>query len=189
MKPSAILLASFGLLALAAPSLARQPNILWLIGENLSHDLGCYGAADVHTPHLDRLASEGIRYTRVFATNPACAPSRSAFFTGMYQTSTDTHPMRSHRSDGFRLPPGVRPLTHRLKEAGYFSSNIKTLGGQSVGTAKLDLNFVNEGPIYDDLTGDWASLKQRQPFFAVVNAEESEYDIYDRKSAEKERVE
>jgi arylsulfatase A-like enzyme len=189
MKSSAILLASFGLLALAAPSLARQPNILWLIGENLSHDLGCYGAADVHTPHLDRLASEGVRYTRVFATNPACAPSRSAFFTGMYQTSTGTHPMRSHRSDGFRLPPGVRPLTHRLKEAGYFTSNIKTLGGQSVGTAKLDLNFVNEGPIYDDLTGDWASLKKSLPFFAVVNAEESEYDIYDRKSAEKERVE
>jgi len=189
MKPPAILLATFGLLALAAPSTARQPNILWLIGENLSHDLGCYGADDVHTPCLDRLASEGVRYTRVFATNPACAPSRSAFFTGMYQTSTDTHPMRSHRSDDFRLPPGVRPITHRLKEAGYFTSNIKTLGSHSVGTAKLDLNFVNEGPIYDDLTGDWAPLKQRQPFFAVVNAEESEYDIYDRKSAEKERVE
>ncbi len=189
MKPSAILLATFGLLALAAPSTARQPNILWLIGENLSHDLGCYGAADVHTPCLDRLASEGVRYTRVFATNPACAPSRSAFFTGMYQTSTDTHAMRSHRSDDFRLPPGVRPITHRLKEAGYFTSNIKTLGSHSVGTAKLDLNFVNEGPIYDDATGDWATLKKNQPFFAVVNAEESEYDIYDRKSAEKARVE
>lgn len=166
-----------------------KPNILWLVGENLSHDLGCYGAEGVRTPHLDRLAAEGTRYTRVFATNPACAPSRSAFFTGMYQTTTDTHPMRSHRDDGFRLPEGVRPVTHRLRDAGYFTANIKTVGGASVGTGKLDLNFVNEGPVYHENSDRWETLKDRQPFFAVVNAEESEYDIYDRKSAEKDRVE
>ena len=146
----------------------KQPNILWLIGENLSHDLGCYGARDVCTPHLDRFASEGVRYTRVFATNPACAPSRSAFFTGMYQTSTDMHPMRSHRNDNFRLPPGVRPITHRLRDAGYYTANIKTIDGQRVGTGKLDLNFVNEGPIYDEGSDDWEKLKSHQPFFAVV---------------------
>ncbi|MBL9115556.1 MAG: sulfatase [Verrucomicrobiaceae bacterium] len=168
---------------------AKQPNILWLIGENLSHDLGCYGASDVHTPHLDKLAAEGVRYTRVFATNPACAPSRSAFFTGMYQTTTDTHHMRSHRNDAFRLPEGVRPITQRLRDKGYFTANIKMVGNQSVGTGKLDLNFVNEGPIYDENSSDWAALKENQPFFAVVNAEESEYDIYDRKSREKKRVE
>ena len=167
----------------------RRPNILWLVGENLSHDLGCYGAKHVHTPRLDRLAADGVRYTHVFATNPACAPSRSAFFTGMYQTTTDTHNMRSHRSDDFRLPEGVRPITQRLRDAGYFTANIKTAGGHSVGTGKLDLNFVNEGPIYDENSSDWSALKSRQPFFAVVNAEESEYDIYDRQSATKDRVE
>src|SRR6188768_4177430 len=93
----------------------KRPNILWLAGENLSHDLGCYGMKNVRTPNLDRLAAEGMRFTNVFATNPACAPSRSAFFTGMYQTTTDTHPMRSHRTDSFRLPAGVRPITHRLR--------------------------------------------------------------------------
>lgn len=184
-----LLLGAFSCLNLAVAAPARKPNILWLIGENLSHDLGCYGARDVHTPNLDRLAAEGVRYTRVFATNPACAPSRSAFFAGMYQTSTDTHPMRSHRSDGFRLPEGVRPVTHRLKDAGYFTANIKTIGEESVGTGKLDLNYVNEGPIYAENSSAWETLKPRQPFFAVVNAEENEYDIYDRKSAEKERVE
>jgi N-sulfoglucosamine sulfohydrolase len=174
--------------AQAAPPVHR-PNILWLIGENLSHDLGCYGAKDVHTPNLDRLAAEGVRYTRVFSTNPACAPSRSAFFVGMYQTSTDTNPMRAHRTDGFKLPEGVRPVTHRLQDGGYFTANIKTVGNESVGTGKLDLNYVNEGPIYDENSSEWETLKTRQPFFAVVNAEESEYDIYDRKSAEKDRVE
>lgn len=167
----------------------KRPNILWLVGENLCHDLGCYGAPQVHTPHLDRLAKDGMRFTRVFATNPACAPSRSAFFTGMYQTTTDTHAMRSHRTDNFRLPAGVRPVTQRLRDVGYFTANIKTVAAESVGTGKLDLNFVNEGPIYHEQSDDWRVLKQRQPFFAVVNAEENEYDIYDRKSAAKERVE
>jgi arylsulfatase A-like enzyme len=149
-------------------------------------DFGCYGAQGVRTPNVDALAAGGVRYTRVFATAPACAPSRSAFMTGMYQTSTDTHHMRSHRTDDFRLPPGVRPLTHRLKDAGYFTANITTIDGQVVGTGKLDLNFVNEGPIYD--SADWSELKTHQPFFAQVNMPEVEYDIYDRKSA-KARVE
>lgn len=168
---------------------AKRPNILWLIGENLSHDLGCYGAQHVRTPNLDRLAAEGVRFTRVFATNPACAPSRSAFFTGMYQTTTDTHHMRSHRDDDFRLPAGVRPVTHWLRDAGWFTANIKTIGARVVGTGKLDLNFVREGPIYEPGSDDWSSLNGKQPFFAVVNSLESEYDIYDRQSAKKARVE
>jgi N-sulfoglucosamine sulfohydrolase len=164
----------------------RPPNIVWIVGENLDHDLGCYGEKLVATPHLDALAAAGTRYMRVFSTSPVCAPSRSAILTGMYQTSTDTHHMRSHRDDDFHLPPGVRPMTHRLKEAGYFTANIKTIGTEVVGTGKLDLNFVNEGAIYD--SDDWSQLKQRQPFFAQINMPEAEYDIYDRKSGEKPRV-
>jgi N-sulfoglucosamine sulfohydrolase len=166
---------------------AERPNILWLVGENIDLDLGCYGRTLVSTPNLDRLAAEGVRYTRVFATAPVCAPSRSAFMTGQYQTSTGTHPMRSHRDDAFRLPPGVRPLTHWLKDAGYFTANIKTIGTEVVGTGKLDLNFVNEGPIFE--SDDWTALKSRQPFYAQINMPEVEYDIYDRKSASKPRVE
>jgi len=165
---------------------ARRPNILWIVGENLALDLGCYGAKHVRTPNLDALAADGVRYANVFSTSPVCAPSRSALMTGMYQTSTDTHHMRSHRDDDFRLPPGVRPVTHRLADAGYFTANVTHIGDREVGTGKLDLNFVNEGPIYR--SGDWAALKQNRPFFAQINMPEVEYDIYDRKTAEKPRV-
>ncbi|MGH7957810.1 MAG: sulfatase-like hydrolase/transferase, partial [Opitutaceae bacterium] len=175
-----------GIVAGAAP--ARRPNILWLVGENLTHDLGSYGANNVHTPNLDAPAAQGVRFTRVFATNPTCAPSRSAFFTGMYQTTTDTHHMRSHRDDDFRLPPGVRLVTHWLRDAGYFTASLKTIGGRAVGTGKLDLNFVNEGPLYHAGADDWSALSGKQPFFAVINSHEIEYDIYDRQSAKKERV-
>lgn len=164
----------------------RPPNILWIVGENLDLDLGCYGAKNVDTPNLDKLADSGVRYTNVFSTSPVCAPSRSALMTGMYQTSTDTHHMRSHRDDDFRLPAGVRALTHRLQDAGYFTANVKTIADKVVGTGKLDLNFVNEGPIYQ--TSDWSALQHQQPFFAQINMPEAEYDIYDRKSAEKPRV-
>ena len=163
------------------------PNILWIVGENLNLDLGIYGEALVATPNLDSLGRNGMVFTHVFSTSPVCAPSRSAFMTGMYQTSTDTHNMRSHRDDDFRLPEGVRPLTHRLNDAGYYTANITRIGERIVGTGKLDLNFVNEGPLYD--TEDWPDLKSNQPFFAMINTPEIEYDIYDRKTAEKSRVE
>ncbi|HRJ10073.1 MAG TPA: sulfatase [Prosthecobacter sp.] len=176
-------------LLLASSAFARPLNILWLVGENLCHDLGCYGAAEARTPNLDALAARGMRFTQVIATNPACAPSRSAFFTGMYQTSTDTHPMRSHRDDDFRLPPGVRPVTHWLRDAGWFTANLKTMGDLQIGTGKLDLNFVNEGPIYHPGSEDWAALPKDRPFFAVVNSHENEYDIYDRQTWKHERAE
>ena len=164
----------------------KRPNILWIVGENFSTDLACYGQQNVATPHLDVLSAAGVRYANAFATSPVCAPSRSCFMLGMYQTTTDTHHMRSHRDDNFRLPAGVRPITHWLRDLGYCTANIKMIGDVHVGTGKLDLNFVNEGPIYD--SDDWGALKSRQPFFAVVNSHENEYDIYDRKSASKDRV-
>jgi arylsulfatase A-like enzyme len=165
----------------------ERPNILWIVGENLKLDLGCYGAKNVRTPNLDGLAAKGMRYTHAFSTSPVCAPSRSAFFVGMYQTTSDTHNMRSHRNDDYRLPEGVRPITHRLKDAGYFTVNVKTMGDEIVGSGKLDLNFVNEGRLYD---GDrWEYLKEHQPFFAQLNTLEAEYDIYDRQTWRQPRVE
>jgi len=165
---------------------ARKPNIVWIVGENFDLDFGCYGAENVKTPNVDRLAKQGVRYTNVYSTSPVCAPSRSAFMTGMYATTTDMHHMRSHRDDDFRLPDGVRPLTLRLQDAGYQTANVTHIGDRVVGTGKLDLNFVNEGTLYQ--TKLWSDLDTSKPFFAQFNMPEAEYDIYDRKSAEKERV-
>ena len=165
---------------------SRKPNIVWIVGENFDLDFGCYGAENVKTPNVDRLAEQGVRYTNVYSTSPVCAPSRSAFMTGMYATTTDMHHMRSHRDDDFRLPDGVRPLTLRLQDAGYQTANVTHIGDRVVGTGKLDLNFVNEGALYQ--TKLWSEIDTSKPFFAQFNMPEAEYDIYDRKSAEKERV-
>ena len=95
--------------------------------------------------------------------------------------------MRSHRDDDYTLPEGVRPITHRLQDVGYFTANITYIEDKEVGTGKLDLNFVNEGPIYQ--SQDWSELKTNQPFFAQINMPENEYDIYDRQTYKHDRVE
>src|SRR5688572_22458082 len=114
----------FSFHVLAAPN---RPNILWLVAEDFGQHLACYGVKEVHTPNLDRLAAEGVRYTRFFTTAPVCSPSRSAFMTGMYQTSIGAHHHRSHRDDDFKLPPGVRVLTDWMRQASYFTANIREL--------------------------------------------------------------
>lgn len=132
----------------------RRPNILWLMADNIGPDLGCYGASLVQTPRLDGLAARGIRYTAAFSTVPICAPSRSAFVTGMYATSIDAQNMRQHRHDHFHLPDGVRPIMQRLIDAGYYTANIRTLGGKMVGNCKIDYNFEVQGPVLRETDAD-----------------------------------
>ncbi|SVD99000.1 uncharacterized protein METZ01_LOCUS451854, partial [marine metagenome] len=57
-------------LSLGQAQAATKPNILWIVGENFSLDLACYGQKNVSTPNLDRLAREGTRYTKVYSTSP-----------------------------------------------------------------------------------------------------------------------
>src|SRR5262245_19994375 len=155
-----------------APSFAaetRRPNVLWLIAEDFGPHLGCYGAKEVWTPNLDRLAADGVRYTRFFTTAPVCSPSRSAFMTGMYQTSIGAHNHRSHRDDGYALPPGVRLLPDWMRDAGYFTANIRELPPPCGfrGTGKTDWNFTVGGKPF--ATERWDGLKSHQPFFAQLN--------------------
>src|SRR6185436_9015870 len=129
----------------------RRPNILWLIAEDFGQHLGCYGTKEVWTPNLDHLAEQGVRYTRFFTTAPVCSPSRSAFMTGMYQTTIGAHNHRSHRDDGYELPKGVRVLTDWLRDAGYFTANVRELPAACgfPGTGKTDWNFTYKGEPFD----------------------------------------
>lgn len=152
---------------------ADRPNILWLIAEDFGPHLGCYGTAQVWTPNLDRMAAQGVRYENFFTTAPVCSSSRSAFMTGMYQTTIGAHHHRSHRDDGYRLPDGVRVLTDWLRPAGYFTANLVKLPPSCDfrGAGKTDWNFLYEGQPFD--SKDWADLKSRQPFYAQINFQET----------------
>lgn len=172
----------------AVPRPAR-PNILWLIAEDFGPHLGCWGTKEVWTPNLDRLAAEGVRYTRAYTTAPVCSPSRSAFMTGMYQTTIGAHHHRSHRDDGYRLPAGVRVLTDRLRDDGYFTANVRSLGPGIAfkGTGKTDWNFTYPGKPFD--SEDWTELKSHQPFYAQVNFQETHRTFHAPQRADPAKVE
>jgi len=183
---------SVALACLSLPQLAsasdKRPNILWLIAEDMGPLIGCYGAKQVWTPHLDRLAAEGVRYTHCY-NGVVCSASRSAFMTGMYATSIGAHNHRSHRGDGFRLPAGVHVLTDWLRPAGYFTANVVSLpkpcGFQ--GSGKTDWNFAYDGQPFD--SAHWKDLKSHQPFYAQINFQETHRDFHGPRKTDPAQVE
>jgi arylsulfatase A len=69
----------------SAAAASRPPNIIHIIGDDVGYDdLGCYGAKDISTPNLDKLASQGVRFTSFYAPSPTCTPTRAAILTGCY---------------------------------------------------------------------------------------------------------
>jgi arylsulfatase A-like enzyme len=149
-----------------AGAAADRPNVLWILGDDLGCELGCYGDPVIRTPNIDRLANEGVRFSQFHTTAPVCSASRSGFNTGVYQSTTGTHNHRSHRGDGYTLPEGVRLASHRFRDAGYFTCNVLDLAEGVRGTGKTDYNFSAEKPFQGT---HWNQRKPGQPFYAQIN--------------------
>jgi uncharacterized sulfatase len=133
-----------------------KPNILWIMLEDWGPDLSCYGTKGVHTPNIDKLASEGLRYTNARSTSPVCSTSRSAMMTGCHQNYIGAEQHRT--SEKKALPNGVLPITQHLKDAGYFTCLMLS--------KKTDLNFTLNNALVQGK--DWKERKKGQPFFAQV---------------------
>ncbi|MDE3167792.1 MAG: sulfatase-like hydrolase/transferase, partial [Acidobacteriota bacterium] len=91
-----------------------KPNVVLILADDLGcHDLGCLGAGDLKTPHIDALAAEGTRFTNWYAAAPVCAPSRASLLTGRY-------PIRCGVPDnGPPLAPSEQTIAQVVKGAGY----------------------------------------------------------------------
>lgn len=167
-----------GTAMLSAAAETAKPNILWIIAEDACKDFGCYGMKEARTPNIDHLASESCLYRNAFATGPVCSTSRSAFMTGMYQTRIGAQNHRSHRTREFKRPAGVRLITERLREAGYFTANVRALPPELGfnGAGKTDWNFFDDGKAFD--SAKWSDLKTHQPFYAQVNVHETHRPYY-----------
>lgn len=152
---------------------AEPMNILWFIVDDMSANFSCYGEKLIQTPHVDRLAREGIRFTKAFVTAPVCSPCRSALITGMYQTTIGAHHHRSGRGEvKIELPSDVEPLPLIFQRAGYFTcigsglKNANRATRRKEGLGKTDYNFEHDLTMYD--ANDWSSRKENQPFFMQV---------------------
>jgi N-sulfoglucosamine sulfohydrolase len=148
-----------------------KPNILFILSEDMSLDLGCYNMPAVKTPVLDNLAANGVQFMNAYGNNSICSPSRSNMMTGVHQNIIDAEHHRSNRNIPLMKP--YKPITSYLRDAGYTC----ILGNKMVkgGGEKIDVNFkhspigkwdgVSEFGLFDK-KGEFS--KEDQPFFSQV---------------------
>jgi N-sulfoglucosamine sulfohydrolase len=166
------------------PHHPTQPNLLWITAEDICPNLGCYGDPNASTPHLDRFARAGVRFSQVFSVHPCCSPSRSCLATGIYPTRLGTF---QHRSRMWVDPRLVRCFPTLLRDAGYYTFN-----GCQGGRAKLDYNFEPADQPWDKIGSqdiEWRNRAAGQPFFGQVNLFRTHQSQYgQRKVGEKDAV-
>ncbi len=157
----------------SALTVETHPNFVWIIADDMSPDTGAYGTTGVQTPNLDRLAAQGRKYTRAYASAPVCSASRSAFILGTYQTTTGLHPHDVENPQP--LPAPYRHLPELLREKGWYVTNAPApntiRSGRLITKAKTHYNFAHHpAQMFDG--DDWRKRKPGQPFFAQFQISE-----------------
>jgi len=149
-----------------------KPNIIWISAEDLSPRLPAYGDSTIKTPHISRLAKEGIVYDHVYTTAGVCAPSRNAIITGSYQTYNGGHNMRTlnntypeqtglPKSYSAVMPAEIRCFPEYLRQHGYYTTNNN----------KTDYQFEAPPTAWDEVSSKatWRNRPKGKPFFSVFN--------------------
>ncbi|WP_159951763.1 sulfatase family protein [Polaribacter septentrionalilitoris] len=151
----------------------KKPNILWLVTEDMGHYIPSFGDSTIVTPHLSKLASEGVIYPNLYSTSGVCAPSRAAIATGMYPSSIGANHMRTTSYSevtglpkyGAVPPPEVKMISELLRKQGYYCTN----------NYKTDYQFKPPVTAWDESSpyAHWRNREKNQPFFAVFNFTET----------------
>ena len=109
-----------------ATAFAAKPNIVLIVCDDLSPTLGCYGNTAIKTPHIDRLAADGVRFSHAFCTTASCSASRSVILTGLYNHANAQYG-HEHSYHHFRAYDNLKSLPVRLADAGYRTARIGKL--------------------------------------------------------------
>jgi arylsulfatase A-like enzyme len=131
------------LIALPLPSLAAgpRPNLIWVMADDLGYgELGCFGQGIIQTPHLDRMAREGLRFTRFYAGATVCAPSRSVLMTGQHHGRTRVRGnagAQNPRAQALRADDYT--VARLLQDTGYATALIGKWGLGDIGPAETGL--------------------------------------------------
>jgi len=122
---------------------ADKPNIIIIFADDLGYgDLACFGHPTIATPHLDRMAQEGQKWTDFYAAAPICTPSRAALLTGRVPPRTGVQPGVYFSHDDHGMPPSEITIAERLKTAGYTTLHVgKWHLGHTAGHRPTDQGF------------------------------------------------
>jgi arylsulfatase A-like enzyme len=187
-----------GSLALASDQ--TPPNVVLIVADDLGQrDLGCYGSTFYKTPHIDRLAKDGARFTEYYAACPVCSPTRASLLTGKYPARinlTDWLPGRPDRPDQKLKRPVIRQelpleevtLAESLKTAGYTTGLIGKwhLGGEGFGPQKQGFDTNIGGDHTGTARSYFAPFRDKVGVMpGLEKAPEGEY-LTDRLAAEAE---
>ncbi len=97
-----------------------KPNFVLILADDLGYgDLSCYGAPDINTPVLDRLAAQGARFTQFYVSAPVCSPTRAGFLTGRYQQRCGITAVLTTKNRAAGMPLEEITIAEALKPAGY----------------------------------------------------------------------
>lgn len=158
-----ILLAS--VYSVTARAVAPTPNIVLIVVDDMGYaDLGCYGSKAIPTPNIDRMATEGMRFTDAYSGCTVCAPARSTLMTGLHMGHT---PVRGN-TGGIPLPAETVTLSATLKQAGY------AVGGFGKwGLGDLDTTGVPEKHGFDTFFGYYHQIHAHDyyPGYLIRNGE------------------
>jgi len=116
---------------------AKRPNIVLILADDLGYgDLGCYGQQKIRTPHLDKMANEGMRFTQFYSGSPVCAPSRCVLMTGLHSGHAYIRNNKEMKPEG-QLPIPVETVTLAtlLRQAGYHTGIFGKWGLGMFGTS------------------------------------------------------
>lgn len=145
----------------------HKPNFVFMIADDCTfRDIGCYGG-QAHTPNIDRLAAEGMRFTRCFQAAPMCSPTRHNIYTGLYPVKSGAYPNHT------RVDPGTRSVVQYLRLLGY---RVAQSGKTHVGPGSVfDWEKIPGGknPQFDQVDAFLAECKdQAEPFCLLLCSNE-----------------
>ena len=163
----------------------KRPNILLIVGEDHGCELSCYGDPVIKTPHIDRLASQGVLFQNGYVTQSVCSPSRSTIFTGLYPHQNGQLGLATHKYSWFKKWPTTYSL---LKKAGYRTGLIGKTHILPLDAVEpfVDFRFQKSSNFRKRKVADYASQAGKffrasdKPFFMTVNYPDAHWPLQDR---------
>lgn len=165
--------------SLAFGAVEKRPNIVLFLSDDHGWDIaGCYGNKVIRTPNIDRLAGEGLRFTRAFAASPTCSPSRAIIYTGLHSARNGL--MGNHTG----THAGLKSIAHYLKALGYRTvlankvhvkpeevfdfEYVKATLPEVPGTKRKYRMEGLDTKVVDELLADHAKNRAEQPLFLIL---------------------